>query len=571
MLPWRVQSHRLAEAFRTDPAFRNRMLAFVVAMVLLVGSFAKGVELTVKIGGDDTQALAAGVPGTVLADGSVVNDDGTITAPDGTTVTTTGDGTLPSPSLSGAGARSAAGGGASGGGATAAAGGGAAPAAAASAGDPTRDPKHFGTYPSNPACRGARLSDTDQGVTADTIKLGFLVANLNELNAAGFQVGIAGDSDKIINAWVNAINEAGGIACRKVEWVKETFDVLSVDDMIAKCKAMTEDHKVFAVMTTGGYDSVAQLCIAKDHQTPFINPEPEPEQWYRDAAPYLWNLLMSKDRMHRNHIRYLVQSGELVPGKTKVGVVYHGVPNVAPSVEGAMLPELDRLGIKPVKVVSLSSDSQQALAQINQTVLQFRQAGVEYVLFPMNLIFKTQFLTTAENQGWFPKYTDSDHYFGCFDFTTDTYPERAFEGTKCVSALEIAGMKPDDGRAFLASHPFAQYADAIYAKTNPEGYGEDQEAADGQRALHLSLGSIIMLFEQAAERVGPNITRPAWGESMGQTGEFRQVPSPTPLTFGPEKWDGPNRIAVVEWRGAAGDGWNERSFRRIRDPLDALA
>lgn len=566
MLPWRVQTQRLAEAFRNDPAFRNRMLAFVVALVVLIGSFAKGVELTVKIGGDDSAAaVAAGVPGTVLADGSVVNEDGTITAPDGTTVTTSASGSAPAPGLtkgSGGTATTAAGGGAT-------SGGGARAAAAGS--DATRDPNHIGTYPSNPACDGARLSDTDQGVTKDTVKIGFLVANLNELNAAGFQVGIAGDSDKIINAWVNAINEAGGIACRKVEWVKETFDVLSVDDMIAKCKAMTEDHKVFAVMTTGGYDSVAQLCIAKDHQTPFINPEPEPEQWYRDAAPYLWNLLMTKDRMHRNHVRYLVQSGELVPGKTKVGVVYHGVPNVAPSVEGTMLPELERLGVKPVKVVSLSSDSQQALAQINQTVLQFRQAGVEYVLFPMNLIFKTQFLTTAENQGWFPKYTDSDHYFGCFDFTTDTYPERAFEGTKCVSALEIAGMKPDEGRAYLASNPFVQYADAIYAKTNPEGYGEDQEAADGQRALHISLGSIIMLFEQAAERVGPNITRAAWGESMGQTGEFRQVPSPTPLTFGPEKWDGPNRIAVVEWHAAAGDGWSERMFRRIREPMDALA
>jgi hypothetical protein len=234
-----------------------------------------------------------------------------------------------------------------------------------------------------PSCDGLTLKATDQGVTDKTIKIGWLIPNLNELQAAGFNVGLAGDWDVITKTWVDELNATGGIACRKVEFVKEVFDVLSVDDMIAKCKSMTEDHKVFTVLTPGGYDSVAQLCIAKDHKTPFINPEPEPEGWYPASAPYLWNMLMTKDRMHRNHVRWLLQSGEIKPGDpdapvnpaTRVGVVYHGIPNVAPSVENTLIPELEAAGVEPVQVISLSSDSQQALAQINQAVLQFQQAS----------------------------------------------------------------------------------------------------------------------------------------------------------------------------------------------------
>ena len=565
MLPWRVHIQRLAAAFRADPAFRNRLLGFIVVMTLLTGAFVKGVDISVRIGqGTGTGAVAAGALGTgqqyVAEDGTIVTDPAlAATNEDGSPVVAG----APSPTLGG-GTKAAAG---PGGQKTSA--GGAAAATAAPAGPAS--------------CDGVTLKATDQGVTEKTIKIGFLIPNLNELQAAGFNVGLAGDWNKILPTWVDELNATGGVACRQVEFVKEVFDVLSVDDMIAKCKAMTEDHKVFAVMTPGGYDSIAQLCIAKDHKTPFINPEPEPEGWYREARPYLWSLLMSKDRMHRNHVRWLMQAKEIKPGDpdaltdpaTRVGVVYHGIPNVAPPVEDTLLPELENAGVKPVQVVSLSSDSQQALAQINQVVLQFQQARVEYVLMPMNLIYKTQFLQSAEKQGYFPKYTDSDHYFGCFDFTTDTYPAQAFDGTKCISSLEINGMRPEDGKAFVNAHPFAQYADKVYLKFNPEGYdngGEsNQETADTQRALFIGMGSQVMLFRQAADRVGGDITRLKWGESMGQTGAFDKIPTPHPLTFGPEKWDGPDYVSTAQWHAEAGDGYEERKFRRIGEPFKALA
>jgi hypothetical protein len=42
-----------------------------------------------------------------------------------------------------------------------------------------------------------------------------------------------------------------------------------------------------------------------------------------------------------------------------------------------------------------------------------------------------------------------------------------------------------------------------------------------------------------------------------------------PLTFGPTKWDGPDHIVAVQWRAQAGDGYKERTFRRIAGPTKA--
>lgn len=577
MLPWRVQLQ--------DPMFRRQAIGLIVVLVLLFGAFSQGLSVSLSIGGRDSQTVAGPQVGdggefdqisdgtgstdpTVTTDGLTSGQIGSASTADGSSgstdglfgvggsteassgATSTGDGDQavgPAPTQPG----------------NQAAGGQTSPASA---------PAATGPAPAPAPCQGAALGASDRGVTKDSIKLGILVADLGPLSQAGFDVGVEGDYNQVMDAWTNELARIGGVACRKkITYVIERFDVLSVDDMIAKCKRMTQDHKVFAVLTTGGYDSVAQLCVARDNKTPFLNTEPEPAGWYRESAPYLWNLLMSKDRMHRNHVRYLAESGEITP-KTKIGVIYHGIPNVGPSVEDALLPELARAGIKPTQVTKLSSDNQQALAQINQTVVQYQAAGIEYVFMPMNLIFKTQFMQQAEGQNYLPTYTDSDHYFGCFDFVTSTYPEQSWDRTKCVSATLANGV-PDLAK-YSASHPFGQYAEQVYKRTNPSGYsagGErDEDQTLAQLATHTTIGSLILAWSQAANRVGPDLTRPAWGASMGQTGVFDKIVSPEPISFGPQKWDGPDHITVVEWHAEAGNGYEERRYHRLVAPRPAF-
>ncbi|MCW2665112.1 MAG: hypothetical protein JWN57_74, partial [Frankiales bacterium] len=405
---------------------------------------------------------------------------------------------------------------------------------------------------------------TDQGVTKDSITLGFLIANTSQLSAAGFKAGVAGDQEKVIKAWTNEINRTGGVNGRTVVPVTQEFDVLSVDNQQAACKTMTRDVKVFSVLSTGGYDSVAQLCIAKENKTPFIGTDPEPAQWYQDAKPYLWATFMNKDRINRNKARWLKAGGYLRPSD-KVGVIYHDIPNVAPSVEKTLLPELGKNGIKPVSVIKLASDSDQAVRQVNNAVLEMRQKGVTFVDFSMNLIFKSQFMQVAEGQGYFPRYNDSDQYFGCQAFTTATYPQRSFDKTQCLTTTHSGARK------LYAENAFSKAADAVYQRTYPQGYaseGNGKEAQDGQRALNYSLGSIITLWHQAAVKSGTQLTRALWGRAMQLTGTFSQQAQYCSMTFGEGKFDGSDKLAVVQFRYEASDGYAAKQFRTTKPCFD---
>lgn len=428
-------------------------------------------------------------------------------------------------------------------------------------------------------CEGVQLTATDRGVTEDEILIGVLVPNLGPLADAGFDVGVDVDHDPIMEAWLEELNRDGGVACRQVREVRVDFDVLSVETMQQACRELAQDHEVFAVVTSGGYDSVAQRCLAEDHRTPFINPDAQPEGWYEAGAPYLWSTFMNKDRMHRNHMRWLAESGtiEMADGPLDdghtVGVIYHGIPNVGPSVEDALLPELDRLGVEPAEVIRLSSDDEQALAQINSAVLQMRSTGVDFVIFPMNLIFKTQFMQVAESQGYFPEYTDSDHYFGCMDFVTATYPADSFDGTTCVTAT-VAGMQEEQLMQRPAQREYREYGQAVFERTNAGGYesdGRNEEQAEAMEAIHLSLGTMLLLWAEAADRVDPEqLTRQAWGHEMGQTGHFDKTIVSPYLTYAQDKWDGPDELAIVRWFADAGDGYDARMFRQIRDFFSAF-
>jgi hypothetical protein len=404
------------------------------------------------------------------------------------------------------------------------------------------------------------LTASDQGVTPKTIKLGFLIANTSNLAAAGFNVGVNGDQGKVVTAWFNELNRTGGIDGRQLTNYNYTFDVLDTNDMTAGCKTMTQDQKVFSVITTGGYDSTAQLCIAKENKTPLISTDPEPASWYPQSAPYLWATFMNKDRLFLNQAKWLASSG-YVRSTDKVGVIYHDIPNVAPSVTGTLLPALARNGIHPTDVVKLASDSNQALAQIQNAVLDMRTKGVTFVIFDMNLIFKTQFMQYAQNQQWFPRYTDTDEYFGCEDFVTTTYPPQAFNGTECLGTT-LAGINPQH----YPVTAFTKYADQVYDRTYPQGYstnGSSEMSQQEQQLTNYELGSEILLWANAAKRAGPNPTRAQWGIQMGRTGAWTEQVGYCSASFGPAKWDGSDELSVDQYHAEASGGWQADKFHQL--------
>jgi hypothetical protein len=345
----------------------------------------------------------------------------------------------------------------------------------------------------------------------------------------------------------------------------ETFSVFDVNNMLAMCKKMTETHKVFTVINLGGFDSIGQLCVAKDHRTPLFAGDPQPAGWYQQARGYLWTALMNKDRAHRNHVRFLADEGTM-NGK-KVGVIYHNIPNVAPAVEQSLLPELRAVGVREPVVIRLAEDNNQAVNQIPQAVVEMQRQNVQVVYLMMNLIFKTSFIQQADKQAWRPQYTDNDHYFGCGDFTTTTYPD-SYDGALCVTASHSGWRGRQDFSNPVFNQDYVRFADDVYKETFARGYedggGSNPDDQQAQRGLHFAFGTFFLMWFEAAQRAGAELTRAGWAAQMERTPRWDRLVTSPPMTYGPGKQDGPDSVKLVRWTVQAGGEYEARKFREIR-------
>jgi len=96
-----------------------------------------------------------------------------------------------------------------------------------------------------PDCSQATASDV--GVTADTITVGLISVDLTPLFGTGFvNENTPGEFFSRNFSLIHAINEAGGINCRQIEMVQETYDpARSAETQVPACERLAQDREVF--------------------------------------------------------------------------------------------------------------------------------------------------------------------------------------------------------------------------------------------------------------------------------------------------------------------------------------
>lgn len=574
ILPSRVQFRRTLDAVASgNTDVLTRLQAILIAFMLVVGVVAVGgIQITIGRVGE-----RAGGEATLSADGTYLpGQSAPIGSGTGATRATPGAGgtAVSNASSSPSGARPG------GSGAPAAPRSG--PVAAAPGPDGAPPP---GAAPDAPPAGPVTLTASDRGVSEDTIRLGFvMMAGSSQDDDYDPEGGTPGRYTKIARTWANEINANGGVHGRQIEIVADSASIGSggTDDMIRSCKHLVKDEKVFAVVASLGFEADApQMCVAKENETPLITVDPLPAGRYPEAQPYLWCLCMNRDRVFAHWAAWLVDSGYVDPLTSVVGLIYEGLPYNAPSVENTLIPALEANGIKPVETVRLAADFEQGAAQLNNAVLQFRRANVTTVLPVMNLIYMANFMQAAEGQAYYPQYSATDLLFGTSDFAPNwitPWPGDSFNLARAITWTN-SGMGPSGQMGVFGDFwgaDFATYADGVYQRWNEcaEGiYACDQPedpadaaltfGADLQRTQNYLVGSKLLLFAEAATRAGPDLTRARWAEAMGSVTTWDKSAAAPLFTFGPNKWDGADLMAEVQWFRDAENGYDARRWHQV--------
>lgn len=370
------------------------------------------------------------------------------------------------------------------------------------------------------------LGPSDVGVTAETVKVGFLMIDLTQTKALLGDLGADLDvQEAMYRAFVDAANADGGINGRRIEPVFTSFDPVAGDATTA-CNLFTEDEQVFAVVSNGIYGPPV-LCITQQHGTPLVNVGGFIDEYYEQSNGLLYTLLASKNRAARNTIAALEQEGFLQDRTIGVLTSQAGDDNVA--VNQSLVPTLEQLDHPVARVADLAADTGAAAAQIAVEVTQMREAGVDLVFLSTNAFFASVFVQTADEQGYHPEYALSDADDNIADYVIGRMP----------ATFEARGFTVKRIGEFRGDAPEPE-VDAACREVAEEATGTTLDRGSSEYEFAMNACNQLDVFVAGATAAGAELTRTSWADAMQALGEF-------PLAYANGGSFTPTKSEAADW------------------------
>ncbi|HVF75538.1 MAG TPA: ABC transporter substrate-binding protein [Acidimicrobiales bacterium] len=383
------------------------------------------------------------------------------------------------------------------------------------------------------------LRASDRGVTADTVKIGFVIINLAGVAEAGIVANLRDDTDKVIDALVADANARGGVHGRRIVPVKREVDILSLDDQNRKCTQFADEEKVFAVLDVGAFaNATTRACLTKQKQTLLFTGQVGTAEEIREAAPYQTGTMKDDNRKMLDYVRSAQETGFFDPAKgfKKLGILWMNCRDSIINTPNGLKAYLRQAGVTSWSEYSMDCDlqSQQRAGPVAQ--LQFAGDGVTHVLPAVTTVAINSFLNSAQPQGYKPKYFLSDLLGVTLDSGSRDYNPDQFDGVMAYTTIHhgdpkaVAAGKRCNDVITKAPHNLPPITD----------YGRDLEA--------LTLCDHLEQFLLAAGKAGPNPTRRSLGEAIGTSGEMR----PSVVNYArfdrPGKLTGGDSLSPATWR-----------------------
>jgi ABC-type branched-subunit amino acid transport system substrate-binding protein len=361
----------------------------------------------------------------------------------------------------------------------------------------------------------ATLTASDVGVTPTTVKLGFLILDLGQTGREGVNTtGVSPKQEQAgLQAWVDDVNARGGILGRKITPVFRVFDATSQDDLRAACIELTEDQKVFAIIGMPGFSGPPELCVTVEHQTPLIvTGEGTSTEYLQKSNGLLFSNAMGGDRLMLNWVDQMGTLNQL-QGK-KIGIVAIQSDSTVKTVNGALVPDIQKAGFSVAHLSWLSQDQGTAASQIPVEVANMRRDGVDTILVMDGFVDMTSFVQTATGQGWNPKYLIGEWSGFTSDFEVQGMPPT-------FNALAMTNKRYDEFKNNFPEPAKDARCREIYEKATGEALPRNNGNKSNAAYNTLMFGcAMIEEFELGAKAAGPNLTRPGLAHGIGSLGAY---------------------------------------------------
>lgn len=525
----------LRTAARSQVGVTLAVLAVVVA--LLVASVSQGSPS--RTSADDGTSTVTTDNGGTSGGSSSTGSTGTSGGTPGTTTGTTGTG----PTGTGGSTGSTSGGFAgttSGGSTTSSGGGSTGTAAGSSTGSTGGSSTGSGTSQGSGSYPITRASDRGvnncSGVKT-CVKLGFLVSKLGGLDASGFALNTRTDIQKVISAYVGYQNKHGGLNGRPIVPYFRTVDPVDNNDQLQACTELTQDQKVFAVIDTASLIFAnSQTCFIRDNKTPLLHGYAESEAFMDAGKGYDVSETRSLDRIA---VEWADEIGKLkfLKGGEHVGILEDNCEPSHSVVQKLLIGGIAKY--KPASVKTYESDCTAASAQAQPPALQQQMCidGVTHVLLATSFVAAQTFLQSADGGPCGTgakkyKYMASDYSLLAGDLFTRNFNKRQFDGSLAINN-EFTGIAKVSAQTTFCS--------GILKAAGLPGVDNSYSNADAT-----AICDYFFLFVKTALKVGPNLSRAAWAQTVQTLGEFDGSYSPKSV-FAQGKTSGGELVHAMVW------------------------
>jgi branched-chain amino acid transport system substrate-binding protein len=372
--------------------------------------------------------------------------------------------------------------------------------------------------PSEPDGRSSGVPRTTQGVTADSITLGFEY----QMDQCGFdlsailnQLGL--NPQQAISAYIDYFNATANLYGRKLKAVfADNGGPFCPDKARAAGVKLAKDDKVFAVLGDGGaqYATVDAASTASVFHVGGGVLLP-PDSFYSSHAPYAWNPGMTGSQLAGLLGSYI---GNKLKDQPRVfGLFLLDDPTAGP-VAAELTKKLATYGIPVAKTVRLAIDPGTALEQVANAVAQFKAASVTDLILlsdPLSPFLVTQ---QAASQGWQPCFVVSSYgLLDVFEVVTN-YSRDVWQ---CVRGISILVPRDKTYDRFEFFKAYQQFGTGLPPTDSPAWFFRLQVLVEGLK------------------QAGPDLTRESFVKGM------RKIDLPT-VDGGPHFRFGESYGAIVD-------------------------
>jgi ABC-type branched-subunit amino acid transport system substrate-binding protein len=393
----------------------------------------------------------------------------------------------------------------------------------------------------------AANADRDRGVTTSAITIGVVAYRQDSFAQFGLSsLGGLPVAD-LLKPLVDDLNAHGGIAGRRVTVQVSEFSPLVPAEAQTACIDQADDKKVFVTLAQVSLtDDAQERCLAS-HQTPVVTSNSSSLADLAADGGWVHQVAMSKDRMFKDWVDWLVSSGVASPA-SKIGLVHADTSEDDALVSQVFLPYLAQKGLHLAAQAALAGMTIASAATDAQNVAQrFHDAGVDLVLPDLDFLRSFLVFQGLADLGSRAQVSVSDLGQLSLNVATSFYPP-SFAGTRGITAYSA-----DLTGAGTISPAFQQCLDVYQAggKALPAG-GTERLADELQLAEFCEQ---LALVAHVASLAGPHLNRASFSAAFDRVTDWSdRVTLTGPLSFRPGKFDGADRYRVLAWKEDCGGG-----------------